>query len=295
MTAADMILDILAAHGVRDIFGMPGDAINDFTDALRRRDDMRFVLVRHEEAGAFMASAQAKLTGRLAACMGTAGPGAVHLLNGLYDAKLDHAPVVAITGQAATEFVGTSYHQEVDLEQLFSDVAEYSQTVMTPKQLPAVMLQACKAALSGPGVAHVSVPTDVAGQKVSSDRSDFTIGSRTGETTPCAPSLQRAVDLLLEGEKVAILAGIGASGARSELNAPIIRTLRAKDFIDSHEKTCVGGLGLLGGPPASKAMDSCDTLLIVGADYPYVPFYPKKAKVIQIESSELRMGKRQHP
>lgn len=299
MTAADLILDILAAHGVRDIFGMPGDAINDFTDALRRRDDMRFVLVRHEEAGAFMASAQAKLTGRLAACMGTAGPGAVHLLNGLYDARLDHAPVIAITGQAPTQFVGTSYHQEVGLEQLFSDVAEYSQTVMAPQQLPAVMLQACKAALSAPGVAHVSVPTDVAGQKVKSDRSDYSIGSRNGETTPCAPSLQCAVDLLVEGERVAILAGIGAAGARSELiqlatqlDAPIIRTLRAKDFIDDHEETCVGGLGLLGGRPASEAMESCDTLLIVGADYPYVPFYPKKAKVIQIESSELRMGKR---
>ena len=299
MTAADLILDILAAHGVRDIFGMPGDAINDFTDALRRRDDMRFVLVRHEEAGAFMASAQAKLTGRLAACMGTAGPGAVHLLNGLYDAKLDHAPVVAITGQAPTQFVGTNYHQEVGLERLFSDVAEYSQTVMTPQQLPGVMLQACKSALSAPGVAHVCVPTDVAGQKVASDRHDYSIGSRSGETTPCAPSLQRAVELLTQGEKVAILAGVGAAGAREELiqlaeqlDAPIIRTLRAKDFIDDHDDACVGGLGLLGGPPASKCMESCDTLLIVGADYPYVPFYPEKAKVIQIESSELRMGKR---
>lgn len=299
MTAADLMLDILAAHGVKDIFGVPGDAINDFTDALRRRDDMRFVLVRHEEAGAFMASAQAKLTGRLTACMGTAGPGAVHLLNGLYDAKLDHAPVIAISGQAATQFVGTSYHQEVRLERLFSDVAEYSQTVMTPQQLPGVMLQACKAALSAPGVAHVSVPTDVAGQKVTSKRSDYSIGSRTGETTPCAPSLKRAIDLLKAGDKVAILAGIGAAGARAELielakqlDAPIIRTLRAKDFIDDDEETCVGGLGLLGGPPASAAMEKCDTLLIVGADYPYVPFYPKKAKVIQVEASELRMGKR---
>ncbi len=299
MTAADLMLDILAAHGVRDVFGVPGDAINDFTDALRRRDDMRFVLVRHEEAGAFMASAQAKLTGRLTACMGTAGPGAVHLLNGLYDAKLDHAPVIAISGQAATQFIGTDYHQEVGLDRLFADVAEYSQTVMTPQQLPGVMLQACKAALSAPGVAHVSVPTDVAGQSVKSERSDYSIGSHNGETTPCRPSLQRAVELLKQGEKVAILAGIGASGARDELiqlarqlDAPIIRTLRAKDFIDDQDENCVGGLGLLGGPPASKCIDSCDTLLIVGADYPYVAFYPKKARVIQVEASELRMGKR---
>ena len=148
MRVADLVLEVLAAHGVRDVFGVPGDAINDITYALKKRDDMRFILVRHEEAGAFMASAQAKLSGRLAACVGTSGPGAIHLLNGLYDAKLDHAPVIAITGQIPTQYIGTGYHQEVDLEGLFSDVAEYSKTVMTENQLPGLILEACKAAIA---------------------------------------------------------------------------------------------------------------------------------------------------
>jgi len=299
MRVADLILDILAAHGVRDVFGVPGDAINDLTDALRRRDDMRFILVRHEEAGAFMASAQAKLTGRLAACVGTSGPGAIHLLNGLYDAKMDHAPVIAITGQVATEFIGTEYHQEVDLQRLFSDVAEYSQTVMTEDQLPALMLEACKAALAAPGVAHISIPNDVAGRDMKPERCDYSIGSEKGETQPCQPSLDAAVDLIDSAEKVAILAGIGAAGARDELlevsrrlKAPIVRTLRAKDFIDEDVEACIGGLGLLGGTPGSSAMENCDLLLIVGADYPYVSFYPDEAKTVQIDPDPGRMGRR---
>ncbi len=299
MRVADLILDVLAAHGVRDVFGVPGDAINDITYALRKRDDMRFILVRHEEAGAFMASAQAKLSGRLAACVGTSGPGAIHLLNGLYDAKLDHAPVIAITGQIPTQYIGTGYHQEVDLEGLFSDVAEYSKTVMTEDQLPGLVLEACKAAIAAPGVAHISLPTDVAGRNLKPERCDFAIGSEKGETRPCDPSLEEAVRLIDEAEDIAILAGIGASGSRAELlalserlNAPIARTLRAKDFIDEDVEACIGGLGLLGGVPASDAMDNCDLLLIVGADFPYTSFYPKKAKIVQIEPTPARMGRR---
>ncbi len=299
MRVADLVLDILAAHGVRQIFGMPGDAINDMTNALRQRDDMEFILVRHEEAGVFAASAQAKLTGRMTACMGTAGAGAIHLLNGLYDAKLDHAPVIAITGQVATEYVGTDYHQEVDTQRLFADVAEYSQTVMTETQLPGVMLEACKAALAAPGVAHVSLPTNVAGRTVHVHRTDYTLGAERSEMRPCAPSIDRAVALIDEAETVAILAGIGASGAREELlslssrlKAPIVRTLRAKDIIDEDEEACVGGLGLLGGTAGSMAVDGADILIIVGADYPYTTFYPDDARIIQIEPEAKRMGKR---
>ncbi len=295
MRVADLVLEVLAAHGVRDIFGVPGDAINDITNALRKRDDMRFILVRHEEAGAFMASAQAKLSGRLAACVGTSGPGAIHLLNGLYDAKLDHAPVIAITGQIPTQYIGTGYHQEVDLEGLFSDVAEYSKTVMTEDQLPGLMLEACKAAIAAPGVAHISLPTDVAGRNMKPERCDFAIGSEKGETRPCDPSLEEAVRLIDEAENVAILTGIGAAGARAELltlsdrlNAPIVRTLRAKDFIDEDVEACIGGLGLLGGTPASDAIDACDLLLIVGADFPYTSFYPKKRKLFS-SSPRLRV------
>jgi len=299
MRVADLILDILAAHGVRDVFGIPGDAINDFTDALRKREDMNFVLVRHEEAGAFMASAQAKLTGRMTACMGTSGPGAIHLLNGLYDAKMDHAPVIAITGQAPTRFIGTEYHQEVDLERLFSDVAEYSRTVMTEDQLPAVMMEACKAALAAPGVGHVSVPTDISGRKVSTGAVKFDIGASMGESVPCEPSMKAALEIIAGSRRPAILAGIGCRNARKELlelsarlNAPIVRSLRAKDVLDEDVEACIGGLGLLGGVPGVEAMEQCDCLIIAGSDFPYVSFFPKDARIIQIESSPGRMGRR---
>lgn len=299
MRVADLILDILAAHGVRHVFGVPGDAINDITDALRRRDDMDFILVRHEEAGAFMASAQAKLTGGLAACVGTAGPGAVHLLNGLYDAKLDHAPVLAITGQAPTPYIGTGYHQEIDTERLFSDVAEYSRTVMTEDQLPGLMLEACKAAISAPGPAHISIPADIGGRRLKPARKDFVLGSEKGEMRPCAPSLATAAELIDKARKPAILAGIGAASARADLlklsaqlKAPIVRTLRAKDYIDVGEEACLGGLGLLGSAVGSAAMEACDLLIIVGADYPYVSFYPDSVPIVQIEPHPGRMGRR---
>lgn len=299
MRVAELILDVLVAHGVRHVFGIPGDAINDLTHAISKRDDIEFVLVRHEEAGAFMAAAQAKLTGRLTACVGTAGPGAIHLLNGLYDAKQDHAPVIAITGQAGTEHIGTSYHQEVNLERLFSDVAEYSQTVMSEDQLPALMLEACKAATSKSGIAHISIPTDVAGRNVNPKRKDFALGSGFGEMQPCRESLDQACKLIDKANKITILAGIGAHNAREELlelserlKAPIVRTLRAKDVLDECEDACVGGTGLLGSTAGSEAMEGCDLLLMVGTDLPYTEFYPKNAEVIQIETDPGRMGRR---
>ncbi len=299
MRVADQILEILSCHGVRQIFGVPGDAINDFTFAVSRRDDMEFILVRHEEAGAFMAAAQAKLTGRLTACMGTAGPGAVHLLNGLYDAKQDHAPVIAITGQVATEFIGTGHPQEINSEQLFGDVAEFTQTVMVPDQALKLTLEACKAALSAGGVSHICVPTDVAGKKVTKFRQDLDLGSELGQTRPCAPSLDKALDLIAKARKPAILAGIGAASAgpkvlalAERLNAPIVRTLRAKDWIDEQERLCVGGLGLLGSSTGSSVMEKCDLLILAGSDYPYVTFYPTKTSIIQIEPDPRRMGRR---
>lgn len=300
MRVSEVILKVLEKHGVKHIFGMPGDAINDITDALRRQDAISFVGVRHEEAGAFAASAQAKLTGKLAACMGTSGPGAIHLLNGLYDAKMDHAPVLAITGQVATEFIGTSYHQEVNLERLFGDVALYSQTVTNIGQLPAVIHEACRAAVTGQGVAHISIPTDLAGRRTSVSEDDIRVAATPGLVRPNMEDCAAAVDILNGADKVAIMAGIGCTGALEELkalavklDAPIIRTLRAKDIIDD-DPLCIGGIGLLGSEPAVEALDQCDALLMIGTDFPYVDFYPKKAKSIQIDLFATQIGKR-HP
>lgn len=301
MNVSDVLLKILSAHGVRDLFGIPGDAINDVMDAVRRQDDIRFIGVRHEETGAFAASAQAKLTGRLTACVGTSGPGAIHLLNGLYDAKLDHAPVIAITGQVATGFIGTEYHQEVRLERLFADVAVYSQTVTTEAQVPDVFREACHAALAHRGVAHVSLPTDISGRDVKRDQLRDVMRAASGRISPTVADCEGAVELINGSGKVAILAGIGCQDARDELiafaeavKAPIVRTLKAKEVIDDGHPLCIGGLGMLGGRPAVKAMDACDLLVMVGTDFPYHDFYPKKAKTIQIDIQPTRIGKR-HP
>ncbi|RMF08677.1 MAG: pyruvate oxidase [Alphaproteobacteria bacterium] len=299
MNVADALIQILSAHGVRRLFGIPGDAINDVTDAIRRQDEVTFIGVRHEEAGAFAASAMAKLTGQLAVCVGTAGPGAIHLLNGLYDAKLDHAPVLAITGQVARGFIGTQAHQEVDLKALFADVAIYNETITTPDQAPEILLRACHAAIAHRGVAHVSIPTDVAGQPVDFDACRPLGPALPGRIAPHPGDCVEAARMISAASKVAILAGIGCAGARDALiafaeaaKAPIVRSLRAKEVIDDDHPLCIGGLGLLGGYPGVKAMDRCNLLVMVGTDFPYLDFYPKAAKVIQIDIEPTHIGRR---
>ena len=300
MTVSEILLKVLAAHGVRHLFGIPGDAINDVTDAIRKQDVIQFIGVRHEETGAFAASVQAKLSGQLAACMATSGPGAIHLLNGLYDARLDHAPVIAITGQVATGFIGTEAHQEVRLERLFADVAVYSQTIHTEAQVPDVLLEACRAAITHRGVAHISIPTDVSGRSVSFDDERQLNSPTIGQISPVAANCDATLALIEQSERIVILAGIGCAGARDELlafaeavQAPIVRSLKAKEVIDDDHPMCAGGLGMLGGKPAVKAMDDCDLLIMVGTDFPYQEFYPKSAKTIQIDLEPTRIGRRQ--
>lgn len=297
-SVSDALLETLADAGVTTVFGIPGDAINSLVEAVRKQDRIRFVQVRHEEAGAFAASAQAKLTGGLAVCVGTAGPGAVHLLNGLYDAKLDHAPVLAITGQVPTRQLGSGYHQEVDLYTLFKDVSLFNQTVVNPEQIPRLAAHACQAALSGRGVAHLSLPVDVAAAPAA-DEPRRRVWTGTARTVPCAEDLDRAAELLGGARRVVILAGIGALHARGplldlaqRLQAPIIKTLRGKELLpDDHSQT-LGGLGLLGTRPAVDAMESCDALLLVGTDFPYEDFYPEGVPAIQIDVDPDRLGRR---
>src|SRR3954466_5011992 len=166
MNVCDVLLDVLTQYGVKYIFGIPGDAINELIESIRKHHTIKFIHVMHEEAGAFAASAQAKLSGELAVCVGTAGPGAIHLLNGLYDAKADHAPVLAITGQVETEYIGTSYQQEVALKALFDDVSVYNQVLLNEMQLPEVVALACQVAIAQKGVAHLTIPANIATNKV---------------------------------------------------------------------------------------------------------------------------------
>ncbi|WP_396588665.1 thiamine pyrophosphate-dependent enzyme [Bermanella sp. R86510] len=301
MKVSDLFVHILKQHGVKYIFGIPGDAINDLMESVRQSDGIEFIQVKHEEAGALAASIQAKLTGKLTACVGTSGPGAIHLLNGLYDAKMDHAPVIAITGQVETQYIGTSYHQEVDLQRLFSDVSVYSQTVTTPAQLPDVMLEGCRAAIANRAVAHINLPGDIAQKSVDKNVTDLSDTIFESKTVPSVSDCSDAVNLVSQAKRIVILAGIGVAEAKdavidlsSRLHAPIVRTLRAKDVIDDDHPNCIGGLGLLGGKPAIEAMSDCDLLIMVGTDFPYKEFYPAKANVIQIDLEATQIGKR-HP
>src|ERR1043165_367132 len=238
MNICEALLDILADYGVKYIFGIPGDAINELLEAVRKQDKIRFIHVMHEEAGAFAASAQAKLTGGLAVCAGTAGPGAIHLLNGLYDAKADHAPVLAITGQVDTMFIGTSYQQEVDLHALFHDVTVYNQTVINPLQFPEMAVLACQTAIVEKGVSHISIPVDISTAKVPHYQSRKQIIRTDPKMLPCHGDLSKAATLINGASKPCILAGIGAKEGVPELlklatlmQAPIIKALRGKDLI----------------------------------------------------------------
>lgn len=296
--ASEVILETLAAVGVKQIFGIPGDAINGLVDAVRRQDVIEFVTVRHEEAGAFAAAAQAKLTGTLGVVAGTAGPGAIHLLNGLYDAKIDGAPVLAITGQVETANLGSSYHQEIDLQALFQEVAEFSETLVNPDQMPELIRSAVRSALTNRTVSHFVLPADMANATV----------KRTVETPilpppstgrPTVGDLSKAAKALNDADSPTILLGIGGSKAVDEvieiaetLGAPIIKSLRAKDLIPDSHPLVIGGTGLLGTEPAVNAMDRTDLLFMVGTDFPYKDFYPTDARTIQLDIDPTTIGRR---
>ena len=306
-TAADILIDRLIGWGVHEIFGLPGDGINGIMEALRKReDDIRFIHVRHEESAAFMACAYAKYTGRLGVCLATSGPGGIHLLNGLYDAKLDGQPVLAITGHAFHDLIDTHTQQDVDLDRLFSDVAVYSARVMGCAHVANVTDLACRTALNFRGVAHLNIPTDIQDEK-SDERSKRNVPRHTAEV-PAASSrlpgeddLLRAASVLNEGKKIAILAGQGALNARNEiiavaerLWAPIIKALLGKAVVPDDCPYTTGGIGLLGTKASQEALEECDTLLIAGSSFPYIEFYPKpgKARCVQIDVDPSRIGLR---
>jgi pyruvate dehydrogenase (quinone)/pyruvate oxidase len=306
-TAADILIEVLQDWGVDTVFGLPGDGINGIMEALRKRQDkVRFVQVRHEESAAFMACAYAKYTGRLGVCLATSGPGGLHLLNGLYDAKMDGQPVLAITGHHYHDLIDTFQQQDVDLDLIFADVAVYNTRIMGPAHVENVANLACRAALGKRGVAHINFPVDLqdqAGGERSRDNVAHHVSSVRAESAPLpAPAdLQRAADVLNAGKKVAILAGRGALGAGAELEqiaeilqAPIAKALLGKAAVPDDSPYTTGGIGLLGTRASQQAMAECDTLLLVGTSFPYVEFLPKpgKARGVQIDVDPVRIGLR---
>jgi pyruvate dehydrogenase (quinone)/pyruvate oxidase len=307
MTGGDILVETLIDWGVDTIFGIPGDGINGVFEALRKRQDkIRFVQVRHEEAAAFAACAYAKFTGRLGVCLATSGPGGIHLLNGIYDAKLDNQPVLAITGAQHHDLIETYTQQDVALDKLFMDATAYSVRVMGPAHVEDVVEQACRTALAYRQPTHVMIPVDFQSQPVK-DRSERNVAHHVssvmarGGQLPDPEMLQRAAEILNRAEKPFILAGRGAIGATEELiaiaerlQAPIGKPLLGKEAVPDQSPYTTGGVGLLGTKPSQEALESCDTLLIVGSTFPYIEFYPEpgKARAVQIELDPKRIGMR---
>jgi pyruvate dehydrogenase (quinone) len=307
-TVADYLLGRLRDWGVDKVFGFPGDGINGILAAWGRAgNNPKFIQARHEEMSAFEAVGYAKFTGGFGVCMATSGPGAVHLLNGLYDAKLDHVPVVAIVGQTSRSAMGGSYQQEVDLLSLFKDVAsEYVQMVTVPEQLPGVLDRAIRVALAERAPTAIIIPSDVQELEYSAPTHAFkmvpsSIGTDWPTAIPRDPAIARAAEVLNAGQKVAILAGSGARGARAELQqvadllgAGVAKPLLGKDVLGDDLPYVTGSIGLLGTRPSYEMMMGCDTLLTVGSSFPYTQFLPEfdQARAVQIDIDGKYIGMR---
>ena len=310
-TVADMLVERLIDWGVDTIFGFPGDGINGIFESLRtNQEKIKFIQVRHEESAAFAAVGYAKYTRRLGVCLATSGPGGIHLLNGLYDAKCDSQPVLAITGHTFHDLIGTHYQQDVDLDKLFMDVAVYNQRIMGPGHVYNVLDEAIKTALARRSVAHITIPKDI--QEWTSSDAERSAGNIPKHSSdlyaaayplPHPGLLQQAAEIINQGKKVAILAGAGCLRARAEIlqlaelvAGPIIKPLLGKAVVPDDSPYTTGGVGLLGTAPSQDALADCDTLIIAGSSFPYLEFYPKpgKAKTVQIDLDPARIGLR-HP
>ncbi|MGW1625398.1 thiamine pyrophosphate-dependent enzyme [Streptomyces sp. NPDC002172] len=298
-TVARVIVDALSELGVRQVFGVVGDALNPLTDAIRTTEGLEWVGCRHEEAAAFAASAQSQLTGTLGVCMGTVGPGSVHLLNGLYDAAKSHAPVLAIAGQVPLAELGSDYFQEVDNDALFRDVAVFRATITSPDQLPQMLETAVRHALGRRGVAVLTVPGDLGERELTAGRpARFSLNAPVSR--PDGSAVHRAAELLDRSERVTLLVGEGARAAREDvltladrLAAPMVLTLKAKAGFEGDDNPFqVGQTGLIGNPAAAAALQDADTLLLLGTDFPYRDWYPEGRTVIQVDTEATHIGRR---
>ena len=308
-TGADLFVERLLDWGVDTIFSLPGDGINGLYESLRtHQDKIRLIQVRHEEAAAFMACGYAKFTGKLGVCMATSGCGGIHLLNGLYDAKYDGQPVLAITGHTAHDLSGTFYQQDVDLVKVFADVAVYNERVMGPEHVVNVLDQAIRTALGQRTVTHVSFPKDYQEWTTSNDtRTAANIPDHSSATwvshsvAPALVQLQQAAEVINAGKKVVVFAGRGCLNARGEVlqladivGGPIIKALLGKGVVADDSPYTTGGLGLLGTAPSQDAMEECDTLIMIGTRFPYLEYFPKpgQARTVQIDLDASHIGMR---
>jgi pyruvate dehydrogenase (quinone) len=297
-TVAEHLVDTLAQAGVQRVYGVVGDSLNPVTDALRR-SPLKWVDVRHEESGAFAAGAEAQLTGQLAVCAGSCGPGNLHLINGVFDAHRSLAPVLAIAAHIPSSEVGTGYFQETHPDQLFRECSHYCELVSHPRQAPRVFQSAVQHAVSRRGVSVIVLPGDVAGLEAPADAVAREPVTALPLVRPADADLARLADLVNGGKKVALFCGIGCAGAHDEvvalaekLKAPVGYSFRGKEWVEHDNPNAVGMSGLLGWGAAYKAMHECDVLLLLGTDFPYESFMPTAPKIAQIDLRAERLGRR---
>jgi pyruvate dehydrogenase (quinone) len=298
-TVAEVLVDTLVARGVARIYGVAGDSLNGITDSIRRQEHMRWTHVRHEETAAFAAGAEAHLTGRLAVCAGSCGPGNLHLINGLYDCHRSRVPVLAIAAQIPSPEIGSGYFQETRPEHLFAQCSHYCELVSQPEQMPRVLEIAIQTALARRGVSVIALPGDVALRDAVDDRPRLHFPEPNPSVCPSDDEIVALAKVLNGSRTITILGGAGCAGAHTELialarklNAPIVHAMRGKEFIEYDNPFDVGMTGLLGFSSGYHAMMNCDLLLMIGTDFPYRQFFPKDATIVQIDLRGEQLGRR---
>lgn len=296
---AEVLVDVLVEAGVERIYGVAGDSLNGITDTLRQREQISWVGVRHEETAAFAAGAEAHLTGKLAVCAGSCGPGNMHLINGLYDCQRSRVPVLAIAAQIPSHEIGSGYFQETHPEHLFAQCSHYCELVSQPEQMPRVLEIAIQSALARRGVSVVAIPGDVALREAVEQGPRLHFADPKPTVCPSEEEIKVLAQVLNRSNRITILGGAGCAGAHAELvelagklNAPIVHALRGKEFIEYDNPFDVGMTGLLGFSSGYHAMMSCDTLLMIGTDFPYEQFFPRNATIIQIDLRGEQLGRR---
>jgi pyruvate dehydrogenase (quinone) len=296
---AELLVDVLAEAGVRQIYGVSGDSLNGITDSIRAKKQIQWVHVRHEETAAFAAGAEAHLTGRLAVCAGSCGPGNLHLINGLYDCHRSRVPVLAIAAQIPSNEIGSGYFQETKPEHLFAQCSHYCELVSQPEQMPRVLEIAMQTALSRRGVSVVAIPGDVALRDAVEQEPRLHFPQPKPTVCPSDEEITTLAKVLNKSKKITILGGAGCAGAHAELielagklNAPIVHAMRGKEFIEYDNPFDVGMTGLLGFSSGYHAMMNSDLLLMIGTDFPYQPFFPKDATIVQIDIRGEQLGRR---
>src|SRR5882757_4794695 len=296
---AEVLVEAVVAAGVKRVYGVAGDSLNGMTESIRKHRSIEWLHVRHEEVAAFAAGAEAHLTNELAVCAGSCGPGNLHLINGLFDCHRNRVPVVAIAAQIPSREIGSGYFQETRPEHLFKDCSHYCELVSQPDQMPRVLAIAMRTAITKRGVAVIVIPGDVALRECSANALSLGIEDSASVIFPSENELRRAAAILNGARKVTIIGGAGCAGAHKELlaaaerlKAPIVHAMRGKEFIEYDNPYDVGMTGLLGFSSGYHAMMNCDALLMLGTDFPYQQFYPKSAKIIQVDRLGEQIGRR---